>query len=383
MSGINFKSSSFMKTNSFFLVLVILFSFGCGKEEKKEIRLGAILPLTGDAALYGTTAKNAIDLARDEINSAGGIHGEPLGIIYEDSQAKADLAINAMNKLVNINHVPAIIGPMSSSEVMALAPIANSKKVVLISPAATSHEVTNAGDYVFRTIVSDIFDGTAMARFISECGISNVAVIYALEAGPEGVAKAFIKEFQKLGGNIALTDVSQRGDRDFRTQIIKLNGKEIKAVYFALYPNETEIFVRQYRELGIGKPLFTHQLIDDPDILRKLGKGADGIIFTSPKLTIETGGTIVNNFYNDFTKKYGKEPQNFASNAYDATKLLAHAIQKFGEKPENIKSGLYSVKSYEGASGILSIDQNGDVDQKMQIMIIKNSKPVKYRDRKN
>lgn len=364
-----------------FIVSLIL-SIGCSSEKdakEEEIKIGAILPLTGDAALYGENAKNAIELAKEEVNNSGGIQGRKLEIIYEDSQAKADLAVSSSNKLINVDHVQAIIGGMASSEVMAMASIMNSNKVILISPSATSHEITDSGDYIFRTIVSDTYDGTAMARFVIKNGFKSAAVFYVNEAGPEGVAKAFLNEFIKLGGNVVITETSQRGERDFRSQITKLEDKNIELVYFALYPVETEFFVRQYRELKINKPLFTHQLIDDPGVLKNLGTAADGILFTTPKVTPEIGGESVKHYYNSYIAKYKKEPQNFASNSYDALMLLAN-VMKTGLSSENIKQKLYEVKNYHGASGILSIDKNGDVEQEMSIMKIENSKSVAYLD---
>lgn len=379
MNRNNYRAMAVIVVISILVISLMVFSFGCAKkEESKEIKIGAILPLTGDAALYGENAKNAIELAKDEVNNSGGVKGNKITIIYEDSQAKADLAINAANKLINVDHVSVILGGMSSSEVMALAPIMNKSKVVLVSPSATSHEITNAGDYIFRTIVSDIYDGKAMAKFAAQKGYRKAAVLYVTEAGPEGVAKAFAKEFEMLGGKLILSEKSQRGDRDFRSQIVKFKDKNIEIVYFALYPVESELFVRQYRELKIDKPLFTHQLIDDPEVLKKLSNAADGIIFTSPKIAPEAGGEMVKRFYERYQTKYKKEPQNFAPNSYDALVLVAEAMKKYGLKTDEVKQGLYSVKDYHGASGVLSMDKNGDVEQNMTIMVLKGAKAVVY-----
>ncbi len=367
------------RTLCWMLILGLIISLGmlgCAKKEK-EIKIGAILPLTGDAALYGEICKTGMDLAVEEINSKGGLKGSKISIVYEDSQADPKLAVGATNKLITVDKVNAIVGAMGSSEVMAIAPILNEKRVVLISPAATSHEITQAGDYIFRTIVSDVYDGIAMARFAyHNKGIKTVGVFYMTEVGPQGVAEAFIDEFKKLGGTILNVEKCSRGEKDFRTPISRIDKKNPDAIYFALYPRESELFVRQIRELGVNRFLMTHQLIDDPEVLDKLGKAADGIIFTTPKLTPETGGIGVKLFYEKYRKKYEKEPQQFASNSYDAVMLLTNAMETYGFDSESIKTGLYEVKDYKGASGLLSIDENGDVQQKMLIMQIKDTKPV-------
>jgi branched-chain amino acid transport system substrate-binding protein len=349
------------------------------KKEPKEIRIGAILPLTGDVAMYGEVVKNAMDLAVVELNEEGGIKGKNLIITYEDSQAKPELATNAAKKLITLNNVPVIIGAMSSSEVLAIAPILNEKKVVLVSPAATSHDITKEGGYIFRTIVSDIYDGTAMARFAyNEKNIRTAGVFFITEAGPQGVAEAFIDEFKKLGGEIVEIEECHRGDTDFRTQLAKIHAKKPNAIYFALYPRETELFVRQVREMGLIEMLLTHQLMDDPEILAKLGNAADNIIFTTPKLTPETGDEAVKDFYKNYREKYGKDPQNFAPNAFDAVMLVAKAMEKYGFTSDAVRKALYEVKNYHGATGIFSIDKNGDVEQEMLIMVIREGKLQPY-----
>ena len=361
------------------LLAIMVLASGCAKEEK-EIEIGAILPLTGDAALYGDTCKSAADLAIEDINLQGGIKGRQLAIIYEDSQADPKLAVSAANKLISVDKVNAIMGAMGSSEVLALAPILNEKKIVLVSPAATSHKISDSGDYIFRTIVSDVYDGTAMAKFAyQDKGVRSVGVFHVTEAGPQGVAEAFVNEFKRLGGGILNVEKSARGENDFRTAISRINQQNPDAIYFALYPRETELFVRQVKELGVDRFLMTHQLIDDPEILGRLGDATNGIVFTSPKLMPEVGGSGVKSFHDKYMSKYGKEPQQFASNSYDAVILIAQAIGKYGLDSDSIKKGLYEVHNYDGASGMLRFDQNGDVHQKMLIMVVQNGKSLIYK----
>ncbi len=364
-------------------VLVVVAALaGCVQPEKKpeEIKIGAVLPLTGDGALYGQMAKKAIDLAVEETNAKGGIKGRNLSMIYEDSQIKPDLATNAVTKLITVDNVTAIIGPMSSNEFLPVIPIVQKNKVVIVSPSATSKDITKAGDYKFRTIVSDIYDGTAMAQFaFNKMGYRNVSVFYIDEAGPKGVSVAFMEEFKRLGGKIIAEEKGTQEGTDFRTQITKIKGANPDAVYFAGYAKETVIFLTQAKELGLKKQLMTHQLIDDPDVIIRAGDTANGVIFTSPKLTPETGGQAVKDFFEKFRQRYGEDPQNFAPNTYDAVMLIVKAMDKYGANSESIKKGLYEIKGYQGASGEITIDENGDVVQSMMIMVIKDGKPVLFK----
>lgn len=364
-----------------FLAVVIVFPLSCSKKqpEYKEIKIGAILPLTGDGALYGQMARKAIELAVEEINAKKGTGGKRFSVIYEDSQLKPNLAVNAATKLITVDKVLAIIGPMASNEFIPVIPIMQKYKVPVISPSATSHEITELGSYKFRTIVSDIYDGTAMAKFaFDKMGFRKATVFYVDEAGPRGVSIAFIEEFKRLGGQIVAQEKGDRDGSDFRTQITKIKDANPDAVYFAGYAKETVVFLRQAKELGLDRALMTHQLIDDPDVIKRAGETAEGVFFTTPKLTPETGGVAVKDFFSKFKGKYGELPQNFAPNAYDAMMLIAQAVEKYGAISEGINKGLLNIKDYYGASGEITIDENGDVVQYMTIMTIKNGGAVQY-----
>ncbi len=363
-----------------FIILIIGLFSGCAKKDD-VIKIGAILPLTGDAAAYGQCAKNSLELAKSEVNNKDGINGKKIEIIYEDSQAKSDLALSAANKLIEINNVKIIIGAMSSTEVLALAPILNQKKVILISPAATNHEISNAGDYIFRTIVSDIYDGIAMAKFISkDKNIKTVSLFNITEAGPQGVATAFKDEFIKRGGEILNEEKCIRGDINFKTQILKIQSNNPDALYFALFPRESELFIKQVKELGINIPLFSHQLMDDPSLIQKTGDASNGIIFTSTKNISNTENEEQEKFNKNYLMKFGQEPLSFGSNSYDALMITYNAMINNGISVDEIKKGLYEIENYNGASGTFSVDKNGDIEQELILKTIKNGKIITYSD---
>ncbi|MBI4708341.1 MAG: ABC transporter substrate-binding protein, partial [Candidatus Omnitrophica bacterium] len=146
-------------TAVFLLILLTINWWGCAKKEPEYITIGSILPLTGEGSQYGDACKKGIDLAIEEINQTGGINGKKIRVIYEDDQLKAGPGTQAMNKLVSVDKVKVVLGAVASSVTLAIAPIANQNKVVLFSSVSTSHDVTDAGDYIFRNVASDIYDG--------------------------------------------------------------------------------------------------------------------------------------------------------------------------------------------------------------------------------
>lgn len=359
------------------IVLVIVFT---RPKQPEAFTVGAALPLTGEGAVYGKAARNGIELALSEIDQSDSPIANKIRVVYEDTRLEPRDAISAVRKLVDIDRVPVIIGPMASSCAEAAAPIAEEKQVVLLSPSATSHKLTEAGDYFFRTVVSDIYDGTAMAQFAyNDEGHRTVCLLYIESAGPYGVTQSFEKEFTRLGGSVLSTEKGPPGGTDFRTQLERVRVKKPDALFFAGFAKETAVILKQAKELGVELPLLTHQVAEDADVRRLAGDAADSVIFTTPKLDPSVGGPVVKRFYEEYERRFNEEPGNFASNAYDAMHLVAKAIEERGSSSESIKRYLYSVEGYEGASGDMTFDENGDVVQSMRIMTIRDGKVIPYK----
>ena len=131
------------------------------KKETTVINIGVIMPLTGDAAIYGVPSFKAMKLAVSQAEADLLLKGVRVELIPEDSQAKPAMGVSAIQKLISVNHVKVVLGPLASSVTLAVAPITESKKVVLLSPSSSASAITSAGDYIFRTELSEYFGGLA------------------------------------------------------------------------------------------------------------------------------------------------------------------------------------------------------------------------------
>ena len=132
------------------------------------IKIGFIGPLTGDAASYGKPISNAVRMAVDVINQSDGINGRPIEVIYENGGCNKEDALRATQKLVYIDKVRMIIGGICSGETLAVLPIAEKEKIILLSPSSSSPELTGAGEYFFRNTPSDLKSGEKLAQLITE-----------------------------------------------------------------------------------------------------------------------------------------------------------------------------------------------------------------------
>jgi branched-chain amino acid transport system substrate-binding protein len=347
----------------------MVFSFGCVKKEEKEIKIGAILPLTGDGAKYGEEAKNGIELALEELKDS------KIKVFYEDDQGTSGGAVNAFNKLVASVNAPVIIGPMYSSTALAIAPLAEKNKVVILSPSASSPELTKAGDYFFRNWPSDVYEGSEMAKFAStKLNLKNVAILSVNIDYGVGLTNVFKQVFKSLGGQISNIEYYDQGAMDFRTQLSKIKSTKPDALYLPGYYAEIGLVLRQAKELGIQTQFLSSVGFDNPKVLEIAGDAAEGVIFARPYFDPASQDPQVKSFVERFTKKYGMPPGIYAAHAYDALKIVSEALKRGGYLADGIKTAIYSIKDFPGATGNTSFDENGEVVKPIQIMKVEKGK---------
>lgn len=267
---------------------------GCVKQEK-TIKIGALLPLTGPSANHGQDAKEGMNLALKEIRNSDKILGNKIEIIWEDDNSTPQGAISGAQKLINIDKVAVIIGPISSSATLAVAPLAEKSKVVLLSPSASSPEISDAGDFIFRNSLLAPPQGKKMAQFCFEnLKITKVDVLFLNDDTGWGYYNSFKQNFESLGGKINLVENYDKTDTDFRPQIIKLKKDGAKAVYVPSVPQTMGLILKQSAELGYN-PIFLANIgVEGEDLLKIAGEKAEGIYYTS---------LIVNEKFLGFTEK--------------------------------------------------------------------------------
>lgn len=343
---------------------------------KEPIKIGAILPLTGDAAGIGQNTRAAIELATEQINNKGGIDGRNLEIIFENGMCNPKEAANAANKLVNIEAVPVIIGAACSSETLAAAPITEGGKTVLFSPCSSSPDITTAGDYVFRDYPSDDFQGEKGAEIAyNTLKAKKAAILYCLSDYCVGVEKVFKEKFKELGGTIVAEESYEQTSRDLRTQLTKIKNANPDLLYFIGYTEASIVGLKQIKELGIESKILGVDAWDDPKIPEEAREASEGIMYTIPFTP------LTEEFKAAMKSKTGTEEITVcAPQAYDAVNIVAEIMKKVGTESEKIKNELYKVKDYKGVSGTISFDENGDLATANYILkIVKEGKAVEYK----
>ncbi len=301
---------------------------GC-EEKSSTIKFGAIGPLSGAVAVYGTEAKNGIDLAIEEINANGGINGQKIEIINEDDEGNPEKSVSAYKKLVTKDKVKYIIGSLTSGCTQAITALAQAQKIVMIAPAATAPAITTSGDFIFRACFIDPFQGTVGARFATESlGSKNAAILYDIGSDySAGLTENFEKTFEAAGGKIVAKESYNSGDKDFNAQLTKIKNANPDLVYLPDYYGTVSLITKQLRAQGITTPIVG---ADGWDGLA--GNAGDEVLngYYSNHYAADSTNEAVQKFVKAYKAKYSAAPTAFAALAYDSTYMLKDAIIKAG-----------------------------------------------------
>lgn len=244
----------------------------------EPFRVGVMESLTGPGETYGTVSVQAKQTAVDEINAAGGINGRTLELVVEDSKCAAQDAITAYNKLTDVEGVKIILGTSCSGAMLGAAPLAEADGVVLFSGLATNPDIASAGDYIFRTAMSDLQVGIDTANVILVDGHLRLATITETTDYAEGVRRVTADHLQQLGGTIVAEERYASDVTDFRSQLTKIINANPDAVHIA---SQSEFsggtIVKQIRELGYDGPLYSEIVPVGATALEVAGEAATGL----------------------------------------------------------------------------------------------------------
>lgn len=361
MKGFRNRTAPSLPVIMLLLLTVFALTSGCAKRESGEIKIGATLVLTGPDARAGESARRGIEMSTELANERGGLNGRRIRVIYEDDQGEPQKAVAAVKKLINVDNVPVIIGPMWSSPTLAVAPIAEENKVVLLTPTASNPRITDAGDYIFRNTYSDAFEGSKTADYAyTILKYRRLGILYINNDFGVGLKEAFSLKLMELGGIVVITDSYDPSSFDFRSQLAKFKQSSIDAIYLVGY-SEVGRILKQSKELGLNVPFISSIMFEITDVVETAGLAAEGVVYAYISYDPDTGDSLSISFSKAYVEKYGVRPDPEAAFSYDAMSIILHVISEVGTNSTDIKNRLYSVKDYHGVTGNTTFDTNGDV----------------------
>ncbi len=351
----------------------MIFFFGCVKKEEKEIMIGAILPMTGDAAKYGIWAKNGMEMAIDEINKSGGISGRKLKLEIQDSKTSPTEAVNAMHFFLTTSHPVAIFTTLTSVS-KALIPITEKEKVILFANS-TLPGITENGRYIFRNVANLSGDiPVAVEYCINKLGKRPVGIIWRNDDFGVWGSKKFKQLYESKGGQVTASEAFEPKTDDFKSHIAKLAEGNPEKLYVLAY-SEAGMIIKQARELGQKWQFIGITTLGDPEVKRIAGNALNGAIFTESAFDPNADSEMIKTYQSEYQKRYGGKSEVWAATFYDAVKIFALAAQKAGIDSDRLREALVNIRDYPGISGNTTFLPNGDVVKPVNLKTIRNGNP--------
>ncbi|MEK7208191.1 MAG: ABC transporter substrate-binding protein [Patescibacteria group bacterium] len=355
------------------LLLVVggLIWYGSRKsEEPSVIKIGVIASLTGTGAVRGESAQQGLTLAREEIERSGVLKGRKIELVYEDVPlTEPKKAPAALQKLATIDKVAAVIGPMGSTVVMSVAPLADSVGVPLIVHTASVLKATEDNESLFRLWPTARNYVDVIAPEVTKRGYKKIAVLSATQENTIDFLNIFREAVPALGASIVISEQVTADVKDFRTQLAKIKVAEPDAIFLNLFEGQIGVAADQARKLGITTPFFTNSVMSAVE-LSVNPLALEGAWF--PRFSGYTDEAK-----QEFISRFGKEPANpeTAAAAHDALIALGEVIGKVGTNPEKVKRALSEIE-FTGSIGTFSFDENGEAELQVSLRTIRSGEII-------
>ena len=336
---------------------------------KREVNIGAVFPMTGPVATYGQESVNGIKLALKKIEKDGKVK---INLKLEDNKSEPQESANAVTKLIKSDSVDAIIGSVASSNTLAGAPIAQTNKVPLLTPASTNEKVTQAGDFVSRTCFTDAFQGVVMAKFAYEnLKKRKMAVIIDNSSDySKGLSKVFKKKYLELGGKLVSEEdfAYIQKDTDFRSLLRKVKRMKPDAIFLPGYYTEVGLILKQARQMGMNMPFLGGDGWDSPTLQKLAGKAVSGN-YISSHFAPDDKDPKVQNFVKEYKAEYGQNPGAMAALGYDGILVMAEAIASAkSTKNVDIQRAILATKNFSGVTGNITIGKDRNAEKSAVVL---------------
>ncbi len=342
-----------------------------------KVRIGVFMSLTGSTAQFGISSTNGIKMAADEINSKGGINGKMVELLVQDDRSDAAEAATIVTKFVTQDRVNAILGEVASSRSIAAAPIAQNAKIPMLTPSSTNPEVTQKGNFIFRSCFTDPVQGAAIAQFAANDLKAKRAAILVDKKNDYSVGlQKFIGEaFTKAGGEIVIEQSYSEGDSDFNAQLTSIKVTNPDVIFVPGYYGEVGLIAKQAKQKGINAPLVGGDGWDSQRLYEIGGTSLEGSYFSN-HYSVDDPDPKVQKFVSDYKTRYGMTPDALAATAYDAANIMFDAIRRAGSLDGTaIRDALAQTQAFPGVTGTVTFnDQRNAIKPIVMIKIGANGK---------
>lgn len=326
---------------------------------KNAAKIGFTAALTGGAAAYGKSEEEGVRLAVEEINKKGDF---PIDLLVEDTKAVPADSMNATKKLIQ-EKVSLIIGPMTSNEAKAAGPIIQNAKVPSLEISVTAENITDIGDCIFRNSVPESKNIPQTVKKTHKLlGYKTAAILYAHDNEQHVTAQKYFQKTMEEEG-VQVIDVETFGSKDseYSAQLTNIQHKSPDVIVVCSYYQEGSRILKKMREMGMDQPVLGDNGFVSPELGKMAGAAADNV-YVSSMWSADRKDEKVQKFVENYTKAYGRAPDQFAASAYDGVYMAMDAMQRAGTTTDHkkIRDALAQMKDFKGVCGTFSFDEKRD-----------------------
>ena len=326
---------------------------------KNAAKIGFTAALTGGAAAYGKSEEEGVRLAVEEINKKGDF---PIDLLVEDTKAVPADSMNATKKLIQ-EKVSMIIGPMTSNEAKAAGPNIQNAKVPSLEISVTAENITDIGDCIFRNSVPESKNIPQTVKKTHKLlGYKTAAILYAHDNEQHVTAQKYFQKTMEEEG-VQVIDVETFGSKDseYSAQLTNIQHKAPDVIVVCSYYQEGSRILKKMREMGMDQPVLGDNGFVSPELGKMAGAAADNV-YVSSMWSADRKDEKVQKFVENYTKAYGRAPDQFAASAYDGVYMAMDAMQRAGTTTDHkkIRDALAQMKDFKGVCGTFSFDEKRD-----------------------
>lgn len=374
------------KVISIAMIALLVFSLtACQQGGKKgEIKIGLFQPLTGNSSYMGIPGKLAAEMAIKHINEAGGVLGKKLVLVPYDDASSPDQALQAVQKMVEVDKVDAILGSLHSGNIQVCGEYLEANKVPLMGTGTSPAWLKQGWTYLFRATLNTYYNSLASINACNTLGLKKLAGFYSLD----DYGKNGMNDMEKLCAENKIEIVAKEsmtpGDTDLTGQCTNIANAKPEVVYMIATADNLPQMVKQIRANGFVSYIIGEQSLDSPEVKNVAGAAANGLVFgacfTMPKTPEEANTPELQKFFQDYWNEYGVMcPSEVAVRCYDAIYLLAEGFEKAKSTDgEKVRDAIYTINNAERLQGKFDFTQtkNGEGLMSARLFIIQDLKQV-------
>lgn len=346
-----------------YILIFSMFLILCSCGTEKEVRIGAIIPLTGPVATYGQDLKKGIDLAF--------LGNDIYSIIYEDDKANATAGVSAMKKLHDFNGVRLFIGCATTTVTLAIAEEAQKSNSILLVPIATGDAIKDIGNNIFMHSPRNEKQAIAAFNFIKDnYNLERVGVLYQQNSYGTGLSSVFIKQLRNEEIEPLFSESYQDAQTQIRSILSKIKESNPDAIFIPAEYQPTAIILKQAMELGINTVFIGTDGAYSSKLFEIAGEATENFYLTM--FPLDKQNHLYQEFHKEYFKQYNDDPNVFTCYGYETARTLINALENTDRTVEEVREYLYE-NEFNSISGSFRFDEKGEIIREYGIYTIRDS----------